>query len=76
MARIAMTVNIGDNQVNSLHATNSLPAGSNSLPATGGEFNANENTDALLVTATKGYGEVAGSSATEAIHLRRRLLGY
>jgi hypothetical protein len=76
MARIAMTINIGDDNAWSLPAgSNSLPV-AGSLPDTGGEHNANENTTALLRTGKKGYGEVAGAAATEAIHLRKRLLGY
>ena len=72
-----MVQNFNDNLVHPLPAgSDPLPAGTNPVPATGGELNADLNTNTLLRAVKKGYGELAGASTTEALHLRKRLLGY
>lgn len=67
MARVSITTNFNDTDSNAIPLSgNALPEGTNSLPTTGAEINADEIDDSSF----------AGKSfTTEARHLVRRLLG-
>tara|TARA_S200002703_G_scaffold138304_1_gene128464 strand:+ start:651 stop:857 length:207 start_codon:yes stop_codon:yes gene_type:complete len=66
MARVSITTNFNDTDSNAIPVAGSLPEGTNPLPATGAEINADEIDDSSF----------SGKSfTTEARHLARRLLG-